>query len=176
MKNKKRYQAKFKAKFIWKIMGGCHGAVGSTGTNEKKQINHLTPSSFHIGKGMLKNLGYRVTALKNSREALQAFQTEPEIFDLVITDLSMPYLTGTQLARKLMKIRPDIPIILCTGFSEMIDAKKAKSLGFREFVMKPMVISELAGTIRKVLDVKEQHHEMISLNRYSPKNPGPGRQ
>lgn len=108
----------------------------------------------HMNRDTLERLGYRVTARTSSREALQAFQKQPEKFDLVITDMTMPQMTGVQLARKMLEIKPGIPIILITGFSEAIDEKKAKKLGFREFVMKPILIRELAKTIRNVLDQK----------------------
>jgi two-component system cell cycle sensor histidine kinase/response regulator CckA len=71
---------------------------------------------------------------------------------LVITDMTMPHMTGAELAPRLLDIRPDIPIILCTGFNEMIDEKRAKAMGIREYVMKPIVRHDIARTIRKVLD------------------------
>ena len=102
-------------------------------------------------KGMLENLGYKVVARTSSIETLEVFRNYPEGFDLVITDMTMPKMTGDELARELLKIRPDMPIILCTGFSEKIDEEKAKEIGIREFVMKPIVTREIAKTIRKVL-------------------------
>jgi YesN/AraC family two-component response regulator len=89
-----------------------------------------------------------------SLEALEAFRAEPDAFDLVITDVTMPSMTGIELAKELMAIRPDIPIILCTGFSELINEKRAKEMGIQEFVMKPFVIGKHAKTIRKVLEQK----------------------
>ena len=100
----------------------------------------------------LERLGYEVTATTSSIEALEVFQAQPNKFDLVITDQTMPNMTGEQLSKELMRIRPDIPIILCTGYSELITEEKAKSMGIREFVMKPLVARELAETVRKVLD------------------------
>ena len=105
-----------------------------------------------LGKEMLEPLGYRVSARTSSDEALEAFRAHPEAFDLVITDMTMPRLTGSELARELMAIRADIPIILCTGFSELINEKKAQEAGIRAFVMKPYVIASIAKTIRSVLD------------------------
>ncbi len=101
---------------------------------------------------ILKRLGYRVTAGTSSSEALERFRDRPDQFDLVITDQTMPKMTGADLAEKMIRIRPDIPIILCTGFSERISKEKAERMGVREFVMKPVVIREMARTIRKVLD------------------------
>jgi len=101
---------------------------------------------------MLGNLGYRITARTSSIEALEAFRNNPEGFDLVITDMTMPNMTGKDLAREMMSIRSDIPIILCTGFSEQIDEHKAKKMGINAYVMKPIVRREIAKTIREVFD------------------------
>ncbi|MBW2035495.1 MAG: response regulator, partial [Deltaproteobacteria bacterium] len=102
----------------------------------------------------LERLGYEVTTRTSSIEALELFKAKPDRFDLVITDMTMPHMTGDRLARELMKIRPDIPIILCTGFSERISEEKAKGMGIKAFVMKPLVMRDLANTVRKVLDNK----------------------
>lgn len=104
-----------------------------------------------LGTRMLEDLGYRVAAFTSSAEALRFFQESREDIDLVLTDMSMPHLTGAQLARKILEIKPDIPLILCTGFSEIISEKKAKAHGFREFIMKPMLKSELANAIHRLL-------------------------
>ena len=101
---------------------------------------------------MLERSGYRVTSKSGSREALEAFRQNPNAFDLVITDMTMPKMTGDQLARKLMEIRPDIPVIICTGFSERIDKDRAYSIGIRGFLMKPVVKSEMNQMVRKILD------------------------
>ncbi|MBW1782849.1 MAG: response regulator [Deltaproteobacteria bacterium] len=101
---------------------------------------------------ILEDLGYHVTPRTSSVEALKAFEAQPDRFDLVITDMTMPNMTGAELAPRLLKIRPDIPIIICTGFNEMIDEKRAKAMGIRAYVGKPVVIHEIARTIRKVLD------------------------
>ncbi len=100
---------------------------------------------------MLEKLGYNVVAKTDSLEALDVFRAESGAFDLVITDQTMPKMTGEKLAKSILGIRPDIPIILCTGFSEIIDADEAKALGIREFVMKPFTVREMAEKIRKVL-------------------------
>jgi CheY-like chemotaxis protein len=105
-----------------------------------------------MGQQMLEHLGYRVDARTSSVEALEAFRCEPNRFDLVITDhTTMPNMTGAELARQLMLTRSDIPIILCTGYSEAITQEKAKVIGIREFVMKPWVIGDLAERIRSAL-------------------------
>ena len=105
---------------------------------------------------MLEKLGYRVTAEKSSLEALALFKENPGNFDLIITDMTMPQMTGDILAQNILRIRHDIPIILCTGFSEVINAERAKQLGIQQFLMKPLVKKQLACAIRQVLDNKEQ--------------------
>ncbi|MEE9536424.1 MAG: ATP-binding protein [Desulfobacterales bacterium] len=101
---------------------------------------------------MLENLGYRVTARTDSAEALKVFAEHPQNFDLVITDMTMPHMTGDQLAQKMLDIEPNIPVILCTGFNQGITEEKALAMGIQKFVMKPVVKKELATTIRTVLD------------------------
>ncbi|MBW1861664.1 MAG: PAS domain S-box protein [Deltaproteobacteria bacterium] len=105
---------------------------------------------------MLENLGYHVTVRTSSLDAFEAFCTQPDKFDLVITDQTMPNIAGTELAQKLTGIRPDIPIILCTGFSEVITEEEARAMGIRKYVMKPVVRSELARAIRQLLDQEEE--------------------
>ncbi len=108
-----------------------------------------------MGKDMLERLGYHVTVRRNSIEALTTFQNTPDEFDVVITDQTMPNLTGSDLARRMMQIRPDIPIILCTGYSNLIDEHSAKALGIREFALKPLAKKTIAKLVRKVLDVND---------------------
>ncbi len=105
-----------------------------------------------MGKDMLERLGYHVTMRLNSLDALTAFQNNPEAFDLIITDQTMPSMTGTDLARRMLQIRPDIPIILCTGFSNLVDEESAKLMGIREFAMKPLTKGKIATLLRKVLN------------------------
>ncbi len=105
-----------------------------------------------LARQLLGELGYQVVATTSSMEALEHFRKAPDRFDLVITDQTMPQMTGTSLAVELMQIRPDIPIILCTGYSEFLSAKKAKEMGFRAFVKKPFLELGIAIIIREVLD------------------------
>jgi PAS domain S-box-containing protein len=112
------------------------------------------PLIMEMGKRILSSLGYDVVARNSSIEALELFKEKKDSFDLVITDMTMPHMTGEKLAEKLMQIRPDIPVILCTGFSAMIDEKKALGMGIRAFISKPVLKREIAETIRKVLDEK----------------------
>jgi len=106
----------------------------------------------NLGKEILEHLGYDVISKTSSMEALELFQARCDDFDLVITDLTMPHMTGDKLAKELLKIRHDIPIILCTGYSERVSEGNAKEMGIKEFVMKPLVMRDLAKVIRKVLD------------------------
>lgn len=103
---------------------------------------------------MLKHLGYRVKLFSSSQEALTAFLEQPDAFDLVITDQTMPGLTGTQLAENILEIRPDQPIILCTGYSELVSEEKAKAIGIRRLVLKPINMHQLALLIRDVFNKK----------------------
>ena len=105
-----------------------------------------------LGKELLSSLGYTVEVHTNSQEALHAFRHDPERFDLVITDQAMPGLTGEALSRELLRIRPELPIILCTGFSHIMTAEKAKALGIQAYLMKPLAIRDLAPIVRHVLD------------------------
>ena len=99
-------------------------------------------------------------------EALKMFETDPDGFDLIITDMSMPHMTGDQLAVKIHSIRPEIPIMLCTGYSEKISQEKAYKIGICSFAMKPLDQTNFAKSIRKVLSgVKTEAEE---INQYSP--------
>ena len=112
-----------------------------------------------LGHGLLTALGYEVVAVTSSLEALAVFQAAPERFDLVITDYTMPQLTGEALAQALRGIRPTLPIILCTGFSETMTAGKAQALGIDAFCLKPVVLQELGQTIRRVLRQRREQGE-----------------
>ena len=105
-----------------------------------------------LGKELLSPLGYTVEVQTSSQEALQVFRHDPQRFDLVITDQTMPGLTGEALSRELLRIRPELPIILCTGFSHIMTAEKAKALGIQAYLMKPIAIRDLAPIVRHVLD------------------------
>jgi len=105
-----------------------------------------------VGKMLLERLGYQVVASLSSVEALELFEKDFESYDLVVTDMTMPVITGKDLAGKLMGIRADIPIILCTGHSYQIDKETALKMGIKAFVMKPLNLHEFAQTVRKVLD------------------------
>jgi len=105
-----------------------------------------------IDQYILENLGYRITTTTSSMEALRIFEQRPADFDLVITDMTMPHMTGAELARKFLAIRPDIPLILCTGFNTQISEERAKEIGIREFALKPVNKKDLAQMVRRALD------------------------
>jgi signal transduction histidine kinase/ActR/RegA family two-component response regulator len=112
-------------------------------------------SIVRVEKQMLERLGYAVTDRISSIEALKTFRANPTDFDLVITDMTMPNMTGDQLAKELIAIRSDIPVIICTGFSESINREKAESAGIKGLLMKPVVKSEMAEMVRKSLNEEE---------------------
>ena len=126
----------------------------STETNGSERILLVDDEKqiIDIEQQILERLGYKVTPKTDSEEALEEFAAQPDRFDLVITDMTMPKMTGDQLARRMMDIKPQIPVILCTGFNEAITEEKALAMGIDKFVMKPIIKDDLANTIRTVLD------------------------
>ena len=135
-------------------------------TSETEELKTLPSGNEHIlfiddedflidlGKNMLKKLGYRVEARTQPVEALEVFRAAPDKFDLVISDMTMPNMTGDTLATELMKIRPDLPVIICTGYSERIDDQRAQELRIKGLMMKPFTIRGLSKTVRNALDGK----------------------
>ena len=111
---------------------------------------------MEMGRDILEELGYRVTAIPNSKQALELFRTQPDQFDLVMTDMTMPGMTGADLSQEILQIRPDLPIILCTGLSEIITEEKAMAMGIREFVMKPLNLRSIAELVRRALERKDR--------------------
>lgn len=105
-----------------------------------------------MAEAMLTSLGYSVTVFTSSPEALYAFQKEPDGYDLVVTDMTMPKLSGAKLAAEILAIRPEMPVIICTGYSENFSRDEALKAGMRNYVMKPVVMAELAAIIREALD------------------------
>jgi PAS domain S-box-containing protein len=110
----------------------------------------------HISRSLLSNLGYSVTAEMRSTDALKKFQEAPESFDLLITDHTMPDLTGSELARIVLELRPDLPVILCTGYTAAISDKEALALGIKRYAVKPLTARKLAETVREVLDESDR--------------------
>ncbi|SLM29633.1 hypothetical protein MTBBW1_190005 [Desulfamplus magnetovallimortis] len=109
-------------------------------------------SVIRVETAMLERLGYKVTSCLSSFEALDTFRSNPDAFDLVLTDMTMPGLTGDQLASELISIKPSIPVIICTGFSEKVDAKAVDAMGIKGFLKKPVIMADLAQKVRDVLD------------------------
>ncbi len=109
-------------------------------------------SLVKLVKQILERLGYEVVGQTESREALEIFRKDPENFDMVISDVAIPEMPGDRLAREMIKIRPGIPIMLCTGHSDRLDESTAMDLGVKAFAMKPIRTAELAWKVRKVLD------------------------
>ena len=141
--------------------------MGKQTPSETEELKALPIGSEHIlliddeetlidlGKNMLRKLGYKVEAQTCPLEALEIFRAEPHKFDLVISDMTMPGMTGDILASEVMNIRPDTPVILCTGYSERIDEQRAMDLGIKGLMMKPFTIRRLSKTIRDVLDQED---------------------
>jgi two-component system cell cycle sensor histidine kinase/response regulator CckA len=136
-------------------------AVTETETDEKLPTGNERilfvddeESMVYVARNRLERLGYQVEAKTSPHEALKLFRGIPNQFDLVITDMSMPEMTGDRFVQEILKIRPDIPTILCTGYSEKIDKQKAKEMGIRQYIEKPINRSVLAKMVRKILDEK----------------------
>ena len=100
---------------------------------------------------LLEELGYAVSPFQNGHQAFEAYAQRPDFFDVVVTDMTMPEMTGLDLSQKILHLRPDQPIILCTGHNELINRQKALDAGISEYFEKPVIINELANIIRKVL-------------------------
>ncbi|MDR3556299.1 MAG: ATP-binding protein [Syntrophobacteraceae bacterium] len=138
-------------------------SIGAPGTKSDSEYTQIPRGKEHIllvddearlanaVQLMLERLGYRVSLCRDGMHALDVFSSHPESYDLVITDQTMPHMTGFQLARKLIEIRPRIPILLCTGFCDSSTQERAKALGIRNVLMKPLSIQQMAETIRRAL-------------------------
>jgi PAS domain S-box-containing protein len=127
------------------------------GGNERILFVDDEKTLVDMGRQMLQSYGYEVTTSTDSLEALNLFRSDPSRFDLVITDMTMPHMTGDALAKALMERRPDLPVILCTGFSASMTDKAAAELGIRALVMKPILMHQIAATVRRVLDESKAH-------------------
>jgi len=103
-------------------------------------------------KKMLEELGYTVTAMASSVEAFEIFQKLPERFNIIVSDYAMPRMTGLQLIRKIRHLRPEIPVIICTGYNKVPPLQKASALGIGEVILKPIELGDIANSIRRLLD------------------------
>ncbi len=110
------------------------------------------PTILEIQQMSIEMLGYKVTAIDDSRKALEEISRNPDNYDLVITDMTMPHMTGFELAKQIFKRVPGMPIVLSTGYSELITKKKAEMAGIKAFIMKPVLREDLSKTIREALD------------------------
>jgi two-component system, cell cycle sensor histidine kinase and response regulator CckA len=128
--------------------------AAATSCNERILVVDDDPLLVRINESRLKNQGYQVTAISDSMEALEEFRSQPDSFDMLITDQTMPGLTGTELAKAVLDIKPSIPVILCTGHSEIVTEDKALSMGIKKYVLKPIHGDELLDAVREVLDKK----------------------
>ena len=120
--------------------------------NENILLVDDEPEIVNLGILMLERSGYKVTGKTDSTQALELFRSNPHGFDLVISDMTMPSLLGTELAREMIKIRNDIPILICTGFSERLDKETPESLGIKGYINKPVLMKELTTKVREILD------------------------
>jgi DNA-binding NtrC family response regulator len=105
-----------------------------------------------IAQQLFESLGYKIECMTSSVKALELFQSKPNSFDLVITDMTMPDMNGDKLIKKILEIRPDTPTILCTGYSELVSEEEAKALGVKAFLMKPFKRDYVGKIVRQVLD------------------------
>ena len=110
------------------------------------------PALVDIGMLTLSSLGYKVTGVMSSNEALDLFRTEPERFDLVITDMTLPKMTGIDLTREILQIRPNMPVILCSGLRDAQTEEQVKSLGIKAYCAKPLTRKDLSRVVRDTLD------------------------
>jgi PAS domain S-box-containing protein len=128
-----------------------NSSLSPTGTEHILLVDD-EPQIVKLEKLMLERLGYKVTELTNSPEALEMFKKNPDMYDLVISDMSMPKMTGDQLAGELLTVKPDIPIIICTGFSERFSKEDLLKMGIKGVLMKPVVKASIAKEVRNILD------------------------
>ncbi|MFP4476280.1 MAG: response regulator [Desulfatibacillaceae bacterium] len=127
-------------------------ATDLPGGNERVLLVDDEPELLEAGRQMLVDLGYRVTTAATGREALDLFRETPDNFAAVITDRTMPIMPGERLARQVLRIRPGVPVVMCTGHSDLLDAEAASALGLAAFLNKPLSMRDLAHTVREVLD------------------------
>lgn len=125
------------------------------GGNEHLMLVDDEDENITLIKEILTKYGYTVDVFTNGVQAWQEFQKQPDKYDLIITDMTMPFMTGAELAQKIIGVRPKVPVILFTGYSEMINRGKSMAIGIKEFIQKPMAMNQLLKSVRQVLDKKE---------------------
>jgi len=139
-----------------------HDQVGNNSNNKSPEKNQTGKERIlfiddetaitEMAPTVLEKLGYTVTGRTNPLDALALFQESSDHFDLIISDMTMPQMSGVKLTDKVREIRPDIPIIICTGHSSLMNEEKAKEIGISAYAMKPITITEISSLIRKVLE------------------------
>jgi CheY-like chemotaxis protein len=127
-------------------------AVAGPGRGERILYIDDEESLVLLAKRMLERMGYRVTGFSDPAEALAAFEAAPEEFDLVLTDLSMPGMSGMDVSSRVLAIRPDIPVLLATGYVRAEDVALARSIGIREVIWKPQTITEMGAMLAQQLE------------------------
>jgi signal transduction histidine kinase/CheY-like chemotaxis protein len=128
------------------------GGPGIEGGSENILLIDDEPGVLKVGRRILKSLGYHVTTENDSERAMETIHRNPQRFDLIITDTTMPKIDGIALARMAMKARPDLPVIICTGYSKRISAEKCREMGIRALIQKPLSVAGIASEIRKIFD------------------------
>jgi len=128
-----------------------HSSLLPTGTEHILLVDD-EPQVAKLEKHMLERLGYKVTQFTSSPDALEAFRKNPDMYDLVVSDMSMPQMTGDQFAGEILRLKSDIPIIICTGFSERFSKEDLLAMGIKSVLMKPVVKAAIAKEVRNVLD------------------------
>ena len=136
----------------WEVPGKTEEEEPLATGNERILVVDDEPHMVTLCSSMLERLGYEVTGTSDSREALRLFQAMPQAFDLIISDQTMPKMTGAELAKAILKIQPEMAVIICTGYSSVFDQKEALALGIKSYLRKPVTTKQLADTVRKVLD------------------------
>jgi CheY-like chemotaxis protein len=134
------------------LEGGAPASRAAVRPTERILVIDDDRTLLEMTRATLDRQGYRVTAMRDPLQAIAAFAAEPTGWDLVITDRTMPGMNGEELAREILKARSTTPVIMCTGFSDSVTEEKARSIGIRAFLMKPIVGKELTSTVRSVLD------------------------
>ena len=130
-----------------KIKGGCERIMF---VDDEETLTQVADEIFSI-------YGYRIDTFTDPVLALESFAGQPDAYSLLITDMSMPSLAGVELAQKMMVTKPDLPVILCSGFSEIMNKEKSMEIGIRQYFQKPIVMSKLVKSVREILDQEENH-------------------
>jgi CheY-like chemotaxis protein len=134
------------------LMAAAQRAEPKRGRGERILYLDDEESLVILAKRLLERMGYRVTGFNDSAQALAAFRTAPEDFDLVLTDLSMPGMSGLEVSRLMLEIRPDIPVLLASGYVRSEDVEQARSIGIREVIWKPQTIGEMGDLLAQQLE------------------------